>query len=82
MEETVKKSLLSVKELAVELGISEISVRRAYRNGEIPAKRICRMIRFNLELVLEAMRAKGLPAALRAGAVRVGDSRPRGRKTQ
>jgi excisionase family DNA binding protein len=74
----VKRILLSVKELAFELGISEKSVRRAYRKREIPGERICRMIRFDLDRVREAMRSKGLHEALRAGAVRSGAARRRG----
>ncbi len=70
--------LLSVKELATELGVSVDSVRRAYWKGQIPAFRICRMLRFDLERVRQLLSAKGLPGALRASAVRVGDSRPHG----
>ena len=40
----MKRSLVSVKELAQELGISTDSVYRAYRKGEIPAAKINRMI--------------------------------------
>ena len=72
--------LLSVKELATELGVSVDSVRRAYWKGQIPAFRICRMLRFDLERVRQLLSAKGLTGALRASAVRVGDSRPRGRR--
>ena len=54
----MKRMLLSVKELAQELGISTDSVYRAYRKGEIPAEQINRMIRFNLEKVHRAMEQK------------------------
>jgi len=74
----VRKSLMSVKELSLELGISEKSIRRAYWKGEIPAERICRMILFDLEVVRQAMRSNGSPRKRAEGAVRVGDSRPRG----
>lgn len=47
----MKRTLLSVKELAGELGVSTDSVYRAYRKGEIPAEQINRMIRFDLEKV-------------------------------
>ena len=59
----MKRTLLSVKELAQELGISTDSVYRAYRKGEIPAAQINRMIRFNLEKVHRAMekKAKAMP---------------------
>jgi excisionase family DNA binding protein len=54
----MKPTLLSVKELAQELGISTDSVYRAYRKKEIPAEQINRMIRFNLEKVHRAMEKK------------------------
>ena len=54
----MKPTLLSVKELAQELGISTDSVYRAYRKGETPAAQINRMIRFKLEKVHRAMEKK------------------------
>jgi len=54
----MKRTLLSVKELAQELGISTDSVYRAYRKKEVPAAQINRMIRFNLEKVHRAMEKK------------------------
>ena len=54
----MKRTWLSVKELAHELGISADSVYRAYRKREIPAFQICRTIRFDLEKVRHAMRRK------------------------
>jgi excisionase family DNA binding protein len=54
----VKRTWLSVKELAHELGISSDSVYRAYRKREIPAVQICRIIRFDLEKVRCAMEKK------------------------
>ncbi len=54
----MKRRLLSVKELAEELGISTDSVYRAYRTGEIPGVQIARIIRFDLEQVLRAMEAR------------------------
>jgi excisionase family DNA binding protein len=74
------RPLLSVKEVAAELRISEMSVRRAYWNGEIPCGRIGRTIRLDLEEVREAIQAKGKNQALRAAGGRIGDSRPRGRR--
>lgn len=58
----MKRTLLSVKELAQELGISTDSVYRAYRTGEIPGAQIARIIRFDLGRVLRAMeeRAKAM----------------------
>jgi excisionase family DNA binding protein len=78
----MKRTLLSVKELAQELGISSDSVYRAYRTGEIPGAQIARIIRFDLGQVLRAMeeRAKAMPnsqcAKRRATG---GDSRRRAR---
>lgn len=59
----MKRSWLSVKELAQELGISADSVYRAYRSGEIPGAQIARTIRFDLAQVCRAMeaRAKAMP---------------------
>lgn len=54
----MKRTLLSVKELAHQLGISADSVYRAYRRKEIPAAQINRMIRFDLEKVCQAMEKK------------------------
>ncbi len=71
----MKRTLLSVKELAVALGISELSVRRAYLKGEIPGARICRMLRFDLRRVLKVVHSRGLSHALKQGAVRVGARR-------
>ncbi len=59
----MKRTLLSVKELAQELGISTDSVYRAYRSGEIPGAQIARTIRFDLQQVRLAMeqRANAMP---------------------
>ena len=54
----MKRTWLSVKEVAHELGISADSVYRAYRKREIPAFQICRIIRFDLEKVRHAMKKK------------------------
>jgi excisionase family DNA binding protein len=59
----MKRTFLSVKELAHELGISQDSVYRAFRAGEIPGAQIARTIRFDLSKVQRAMeeRAKAMP---------------------
>lgn len=77
----MKPTLLSVKELAQELGISADSVYRAYRKGEIPAAQICRMIRFDLEKVRRAMEKKAQATLNNQCAPRAtgGDSRRRAR---
>ena len=56
----MKPRLLSVKEVAQELGVSAQSIRRAYWRGDIPAYRISKMLRFNLERVERIFLAKGL----------------------
>ena len=61
----MKPTLLSVKEVAQELGVSVQSIRRAYWNGTIPAYRICKMLRFDLERVQRIFLAKGLPGIVR-----------------
>ena len=71
---------MTVKELSVELGISEKSIRRAYWKGQLPGERICRMVLFDLEVVRQVMRSNGLPRKRTTGAVRVGASRPRGKR--
>ncbi len=55
--------LLTVKELAVQLGISAKTVYRAYRNREIPAAQFRRMLLFDLNKVRCAMerRAESMP---------------------
>ncbi|HRB14793.1 MAG TPA: helix-turn-helix domain-containing protein [Nitrospira sp.] len=50
---------LTVDELAAVLKVSPKSIRRAYRKGEIPVDRFCRFVRFDLERVKEALKAKG-----------------------
>jgi len=56
-------ALLTVKQLAGELGISAKTVYRAYRNREIPAGQFRRMLLFDLDQVRRAMeqRAKAMP---------------------
>jgi excisionase family DNA binding protein len=50
---------LTVKELAAIFKVSEKSIRRAYRKGEIPFERFCRCVRFDLEKVKEALKQTG-----------------------
>jgi len=61
----MRPTLLSVKEVAQELGVSTQSIRRAYWRGEIPAYRISKMLRFNLERVQRIFLAKGLSRIVR-----------------
>ena len=55
----MKKTWLTIDELALELQVSVKSIRRAYRKGQIPVERICRFVRFDLERVKAAMRGNG-----------------------
>ena len=66
----MKPTLLSVKELAQELGVSAQSIRRAYWRGDIPAYRISKMLRFDLERVQRIFLAKGLSRTVRLGGAR------------
>ncbi len=75
-------SLLSAKELAAALGVSVITVKRAYLLEHIPGERIENALRFDLELVRKAMRARDrqlrlLAAKRKLRAARIGESRPR-----
>ena len=55
----MRKMWITADELAAKLKVSVKSIRRAYRKGEIPVDRICRFVRFDLERVKEALKAKG-----------------------
>ena len=55
----MKKTWLTIDELALELKVSPKSIRRAYRKGQIPVERICRCVRFDLERVKQAMQDNG-----------------------
>jgi excisionase family DNA binding protein len=65
----VKTPLLSVKELAVEFGVSDATIRRVVRRRAIPFFRIGRVLRFDLDAVLEAtqQRAPARPVGLVCG---------------
>ena len=56
----MKRTLLSVKEIAQELGVSVQSIRRAYWRGEVPIYRISTMLRFDLDRAQRNFLAKGL----------------------
>ncbi|MBA5872191.1 MAG: helix-turn-helix domain-containing protein [Nitrospira sp. CR2.1] len=55
----MKKTWVTIDELALELQVSVKSIRRAYRKGEIPVERIGRFVRFDLERVKAAMQGNG-----------------------
>ena len=55
----MKKTWLTIEELALELQVSVKSIRRAYRKGQIPVERICRFVRFDLDRVKAAMQGNG-----------------------
>ncbi len=51
----MKRRFLSVKELAEELGVHEDTIYRAHLKKLIPVKKICKVLRFDLEKVLKAL---------------------------
>ena len=55
----MKKTWLTIDQLALELQVSVKSIRRAYRKGQIPVERICRFVRFDLDRVKAAMQGNG-----------------------
>jgi excisionase family DNA binding protein len=55
----MKKTWLTAKELATLLQVSIKTVRRAYRNGEIPMSRFRHMVRFDLAQVRRTMARNG-----------------------
>ena len=56
------RTLLSVKEIFQELGVSVQSIRRVYLRREIPSYRISTMLRFNLDHAQRILPAKGVNA--------------------
>ena len=55
----MRRLWINAEQLAAKLGVSVKSIRRAYWKGEIPVDRFCRFVRFDLERVKEALKAKG-----------------------
>ena len=55
----MKIELLTVKELVAELRMSIKTIQRAYRKGDIPVQWLCRMARFDLSQVRQAMERNG-----------------------
>ncbi len=51
----MKRSDLSVKELAAFIGVSTDTIRRAVRKGELPATRVGTALRFDLRKVQHQM---------------------------
>ena len=77
----MKSTLLSVKEIALVMGVSTQSIRRSYWKGDIRAFRVCKILRFDLEHVQRVFLANGLPGSHgghKRGATG-GDSRRRAR---
>jgi hypothetical protein len=63
----MKPTLLVVKEIALVMGVSTQSIRRAYWRGDIPAFRVWKIVRFDLERVRRIFLAKGLPGGVMRG---------------
>ena len=66
----MKRTLLSVKEIAQALGVSSQSIRRAYWRGDIPSYRISKILRFDLARVQRIFLAKGLSTIVRPRSAR------------
>lgn len=64
----MKPVMLSVKELAHELGVSAQSIRRAYWQGLIPGYRFHKMLRFDVERVRQILLERGLATVRPANA--------------
>lgn len=73
----MKRMLLSVKEIALEMGVSTQSIRRAYWKGDIPAFRVCNVLRFDLERVRQVFLARGVSTRSATDRAPGGASRPR-----
>ena len=54
--------LISVEELAAALGVSDDTIRRAARRGDIPSFRIGKILRFDMVAVRDAMQQHMRPA--------------------
>jgi excisionase family DNA binding protein len=54
----MKRRFLSVKELAEELGVHEDTIYRAHLKNMIPVKKVRKVLRFDLDIVLEAFAKK------------------------
>ena len=61
----MKKTWLTAQELASLLKVSLKTVRRAYRNGEIPMVRFRHMVRFDLEQVRRVVQQEAVRPRLR-----------------
>ncbi len=74
----MKTSDLSIKELAAFIGVSTDTIRRAVRNGEIPATRVGTAYRFDLYQVRHQMERNAVVRLPRGSASAPGgESRPR-----
>ena len=71
----MKTQHLSIKELAAFIGVSTDSIRRAVRNGEIPATRAKTALRVNLQEVHTYMQ-RNAEARFGARSTRVGGDFP------
>ena len=68
----MRKLWITADELAVKLKVSVKSIRRAYQKGEIPVDRFCRFVRFDLEQVKAALKAKGHRPSFGVSTIKVG----------
>lgn len=77
----MKRRFLSVKELAEELGVHEDTIYRAHLKNMIPVRRVRKVLRFDIDLVLEAFAKHGdeKPARITTERATGGESRRRAR---
>jgi excisionase family DNA binding protein len=76
----MRRQSLSVKQLAEELGVHEDTIYRAFSKRTIPGRRVCRILRFDLDRVLRALdrNSRQRSESVLRGAIG-GDSRRRAR---
>jgi excisionase family DNA binding protein len=77
----MKRTWVTVKQLAEQFGVNQETVYRAYRTGKIPGSQMGRNIRFDLDEVHRVMRerAEAMPNSECARRAIDGDSRRRAR---
>ena len=75
----MKRTWVTVKQLAEQFGVNQETVYRAYRTGKIPGSQMGRNIRFDLDEVHRVMRkrAEAMPNSECARRATGGESRRR-----
>lgn len=57
---TTERRLLTAAELAVALGVGLSTIRRMTRDGQVPVVRVRSLVRYDLEVVVDALGNLGL----------------------